>query len=231
VQVQVVHAASDMVLVLMVIGMMMVMMMMTMTMMMMMMMSTVVERMRPTKPHPESQVRTASALFTQPSVPWRGSTAGPASQPVEKSWSQSHHLHKPPISESRSGKRYVIQLSRPPAHSLSLTNMRGNSSDMAVQRVTPCNRDASKRSFSFHSTNPEHSPILAFGNDAAAIRAGGLCDMLGGVHSACHPAATTVAGVVSQVGLTASSGDVAAVLVPESQQAGGTAADGDQHRW
>jgi hypothetical protein len=55
--------------------------------------------------------------------------------------------------------------------------------------------------------------------------------MLGGVRSAFHPAATTVVGVVHCMGLTASSGDVAAVLVPELQHTGGMAAGGDQHRW
>jgi hypothetical protein len=69
----------------------------------------------------------------------------------------------------------------------------------------------------FHSTNPEHSPILALGDDAAAICAGGLCDMLAGVRSASHPAATTVVGVGIYVGLTPSSGVVAAVLVPGLQ--------------
>jgi hypothetical protein len=55
-----------------------------------------------TAAYPESQVRTASALFTQPTVPWSAATAGPASQPVEKSWSQSQYLHRTSISNSRS---------------------------------------------------------------------------------------------------------------------------------
>jgi hypothetical protein len=69
----------------------------------------------------------------------------------------------------------------------------------------------------FHSTNPEHSPILALGDDAAAICAGGLCDMLAGVRNAFHPTGTTVVGVGICVGLTASSGVAAAVLVPGLQ--------------
>jgi hypothetical protein len=57
--------------------------------------STVVERMpHPTPAYPESQVRTASALFTQPKVPWSAATAGPASQPFVKLPSQSKYLHK-----------------------------------------------------------------------------------------------------------------------------------------
>jgi hypothetical protein len=53
--------------------------------------------------------------------------------------------------------------------------------------------------------------------------------MLGGVHSACHPTGATVVGVISWMGLTAISGVVVAVLVPEVQQTRGMATDTDQH--
>jgi hypothetical protein len=44
--------------------------------------------------YPASQVLTASWPFTQPKVPWRRPKAGPASQPLEKSPSQSQYLQK-----------------------------------------------------------------------------------------------------------------------------------------
>jgi hypothetical protein len=69
----------------------------------------------------------------------------------------------------------------------------------------------------------EHSPSLTASDHTAAVCAGDAGDMLGGVHSACHPAATTVVGVVHCMGLTASSGDVAAVLVPGMKQIPGVA--------
>jgi hypothetical protein len=68
-----------------------------------------------------------------------------------------------------------------------------------------------------HTTLPEHSPSLALGDDAAAICAGGLDDMLAWVRSACQTAAATVAGVDICVGLTAFSWVGAAVLVPGAQ--------------
>jgi hypothetical protein len=69
-----------------------------------------------------------------------------------------------------------------------------------------------------HNTYPGHLPGQTLSDDAAAICAGGLGDVLAWVRSALHPAATTVVGVGICVGLTASSGVVAAVLVPELQQ-------------
>jgi hypothetical protein len=68
------------------------------------------------------------------------------------------------------------------------------------------------------TTYPEHLPSLALGDDTAAICAGGLRDVLAWVRSALDAAATTVVGVGIYVGLTPSSGVVAAVLVPEMQQ-------------
>jgi hypothetical protein len=68
-----------------------------------------------------------------------------------------------------------------------------------------------------HTTLPEHSPILALGDDAAAICAGGLGDMLAWVRSACQSAATAVGDVGVQVDLTAITENTVAVLVSEGQ--------------
>jgi hypothetical protein len=47
-----------------------------------------------TAAYPSSQLATVSFLFTQPKVPWRGPTAGPASQPLVVLPSQSKYLQE-----------------------------------------------------------------------------------------------------------------------------------------
>jgi hypothetical protein len=76
----------------------------------------------------------------------------------------------------------------------------------------------------------EHLPLHTSGDDAGAIPADHAGNILGGVGSACHPAGATVVGVISQVGLTAVSGDVVAVLIPGLQHIAGVATGGEWHR-
>jgi hypothetical protein len=73
------------------------------------------------------------------------------------------------------------------------------------------------RWWSCHSTD-KHLPSLTTSDGTATVCAGGAGDMLGGVHSAFHPAATTVVGILSCVGLTAVTGAIEAVLIPEWRQ-------------